>query len=86
MKYQSSSTHYLKDISKVKVSANLQNDKDGMTDNCKYRFLFHTKNKQAYPPRVFRKYDKITHLCWQIYVQIYPEEVEQNCLYTEISV
>ena len=46
-------------------------------------FLFHTKKNKLIlqGPRVFRKYDKITHSSWQIYVEIYPEEVEQNCLY-----
>ena len=43
-----------------------------MTDSCKYRFRLYIKKNQAYPPKIFPKYN----LCLK-----YPEEVGKNCLY-----
>ena len=45
-----------------------------MTDSCKYRFRFYTKNPKP-------KYDKTTLKSWQINVQKYPVELEKNRLY-----
>ena len=52
VKYESSCTHCLKFISKVKVSDRTTRQKDEMTDSCKYRFRLYTNKKQAYPPNV----------------------------------
>ena len=64
-KYQSSSTHCSKVISKVYVNTVLQNNRltekrnDRMTDICNYRFQFCTKKNKLIIQKFLRKYDKV---------------------------
>ena len=48
-----------------------------MIDGSKYRFLYYTKRTQSYRQKSFPKIWQNKHF----YVQKYPEEVEQNCLF-----
>ena len=82
LKYQSSSTHCLKDITKVELSLR---EIYRMTERRNYRklyILFSKLWKQAYPPKIPENIIKTTLLCWHTHVTKYPEE-EKKCLYLQ---